>query len=174
MYSLSTPESPWYHHVQTFPKEFNNTLNWNDDELEKLRPCTTYNITKLIQKQIVHDWNNIHEPLKEEYPILFKEASLETYTWALSAVYSRAVGFHRDGQYLRVIPPLIDMANHNPFAAKDSADTFEYSSESESLCLRAASDLNAGDQCYAVYGQYPNSKLALNYGFVILRYDHEQ
>lgn len=169
MYTLGNEESIWHDHVQTFPSSFNSSLHWTDAELERLRPCMTYNLSRLILTQMRHDWENIHRPLKEQFPHLLSAASFENYLWAISVVYSRALGLHRRGEYVRVIAPLLDMANHNPFVASQTADTFAYVEEEDAIKFVSAVDVEVGEECFAVYGEYPNSKLALNYGFVIYK-----
>ena len=70
---------------------------------------------------------------------------------------------------MRVIAPLLDMANHNPFVASQTANTFAYVEEEDAIKFVSAVDVEVGEECFAVYGEYPNSKLALNYGFVIYK-----
>lgn len=167
MYALAHPSSSWSSHVATFPKHYNSCINWSDDELQLLAPCSVFHLSKMIKKQLVADWTSLHEPLKLKFPSLLAAATLDTYVWAMSAVYSRAVGVYRRNKYERFIPPILDMANHSPFVATEAADTFHYHADEDSIRLVSAEDTQAGDQCLAVYGQYPNSKLALNYGFVV-------
>lgn len=170
MYTLGNEESSmWHDHIKTLPSSFNSTLHWSEAELERLRPCMTYNLTKLIQTQMHHDWENIHRPLKDQFPHLLQAASFENYLWAISVVYSRAVGLHRNGRYVRLIPPLLDMANHSPFVATQAADTFDYSEDEDAVRFISAIDIEVGNECFACYGEYPNSKLAMNYGFVIYK-----
>jgi len=52
-------------------------------------------------------------------------------------------------------------------AGEDAADTFNFNEESDALTLVSTTDKDQGDECFAVYGQYPNAKLAYTYGFVI-------
>ena len=94
-------------------------------------------------------------------------ASIETYTWAISVVYSRALGITRDGVYVRVIPPIIDMANHHPEAATEAAETLSYSSIDDTLLLISNKSRSPGQECHAFYGNYSNSKLLYSYGFVV-------
>lgn len=94
-------------------------------------------------------------------------ATIETYTWAISVVYSRALGITRDGVYVRVIPPIIDMANHNPEAATEAAETLCYNSLDDTLLFLSSQTRNTGEECHAYYGNYSNTKLLYTYGFVI-------
>ena len=164
---------PWALHVMTMPHEFKqSTLFWEEHELEELAPCSTYHLTKLMQSQIQIDWDTIHAPIKEAYPQFLSTATVDTYKWALSMIYSRAVGFHRQRgrteEYVRCIPPLLDMANHFPTSTQyDASDTFRFDASTSSLQLLSISRKETGQEVFAIYGTYPNSKLAFSYGFVI-------
>lgn len=159
-------------HVKTLPTTFNTTIYWSDEEVDALRPNAVYHLTKMMQKQIDHDWENIHQPLTQQFPDLLGHATKDLYRWALSVVYSRAIGIHKDGEYVRCIPPLLDMANHSPEVGDDAADTFRYDEQADEICLVNTSPKSAGDECFAVYGTYPNAKLAHTYGFVVLSNPH--
>ena len=84
-----SPGLPWSLHVSTMPKTINSTLYWTEDELLELLPCTTYHLTKMMQKQIQNDWDTIHAPLAKAYPDFLVNASVANYRWALSMIYSR-------------------------------------------------------------------------------------
>eukprot|EP01034_Spumella_vulgaris_P022114 gene22114-28215_t len=64
------------------------------------------------------------------------------------------------------------MANHNPEAASSAFDTFHYDDNKDTISLLASGPLQPGDECFAIYGIYPNGKLIYNYGFVILNNPH--
>lgn len=165
---LSSEEHcPWLIHIKTLPLSFNTTLFWQDDELLELKGCTTFHLTQLMKRQIDKDWESIHAQLAQAYPDILGGATKDLYMWALSTIYSRAVGVTRSGVPYRVIPPIIDMANHDPFAASETADMFDFDDALDALKFTACCDRSAKDECCAVYGQYPNSKLAYTYGFVM-------
>ena len=159
-------------HVRTMPKAFNTSLYWSDDEMTMLRPSNAFHLTRLMKSQINNDWNSLHKPLALNYPEVLGHCTCELYQWALSVVYSRAVGITREGAYTRCIPPVLDMANHAPEAGSDAADTFRYDEPKDEVGLVCTSDRAIGDECYAVYGAYPNAKLAFSYGFVVLNNPH--
>ena len=164
---------PWALHVMTMPHDFkHSTVFWEEDELAELAPCSTYHLTKLMQNQLEIDWETIHAPIKEAFPQFFSAATIDTYKWALSMIYSRAVGFRRrrgkKEEYVRCIPPLLDMANHMPTSTEiDASDTFRFDASTSSLQLINVCKKEAGQEVFAIYGTYPNSKLAFSYGFVI-------
>mmetsp|Transcript_12481 Transcript_12481/g.12567 ORF Transcript_12481/g.12567 Transcript_12481/m.12567 type:complete len:394 (+) Transcript_12481:1-1182(+) len=167
MHSINHKECAWSNHAQSMPDTFNSTLFWTDAELQELRECTVFHLTNLMKRQIKSDWETLHGPLAMRYPHLLGAASLNSYTWALSVIYSRAVGIVRNGQYIRCVPPIIDMANHNPRAAHTVEETLAYDDVNDRILLLNTSSKKPGDEIYALYGVYPNSKLLYTYGFVI-------
>lgn len=140
----------WADHVLTMPQanEINSTLYWTEEELEELNGCTVYHLTSMMKRQIAADWEGIHSALVEAYPQALRGATQELYRWALSMVYSRAVGLHRKNVYSRVIAPVLDLANHSPSVGSETADTFHYNEE---VCLFALSYKCTWACIYAVY-----------------------
>ena len=163
---------PWMEHLKTLPTSYNTPLFWSDEELAELKGYNTFHLTNLMKKQIAADWEALHKPLSEEYPELLGAATLELYQWALSTVYSRAVGIVRKGVYTRCVPPIVDMANHSPDAASDTAETLRYDEARDTVSFVTTSSRAVGDECYAVYGRYPNGKLLYSYGFVVPHSPH--
>lgn len=161
-------ELPWSAHVRTMPQQLNSTIFWEESEVEILHPSTIYHLTKMMKRRIEQDWISIHEPISKAYPNLLGSSTLDLYKWALGIIYSRAVGFYKDSNYFRCIPPLIDMANHSPLESVEAADTFRYDAEADLLQFLSCRSCSEGDECFAVYGTYPNSKLIYSYGFVVV------
>lgn len=157
----------WINHVKTIPKTYNTPLYWSDEELNEIKGYNVYHLTNLMKKQIQADWDTLHQPLSLEFPDILGEATQELYQWALSTVYSRAVGIHRNDVYTRCIPPVVDMANHNPEAGSEAAETLSYDDKNDTVSFINTTPKVAGDECFAVYGNYSNEKLLYTYGFVI-------
>lgn len=166
------PACPWQTHVAMLPEEFNTTIFWSVDELEELKGNSVYHLTQMMKRQIAGDFNSIHHPLSEAYPAVLGGVTIELYSWALSVVYSRTLEITRGGKHTRCIVPVLDMANHNPHTGAVPFDTFQYDDATDCVSFVAHADLSPGEQCYAVYGLYPNSKLIYNYGFVVLNNPH--
>jgi hypothetical protein len=169
MYALMNEDAdcPWKNHVKTLPKTFNTTLFWSDEEMNELKGHNVYHLTNMLNQRISSDFESIHQPLMENYPEILSNIDLDTYAWALSVVYSRSLDITRDGQNERVIVPVLDMLNHSPFVAGSASETFQYDEKTETINYSCSIDLQAGDQCFAVYGHYPNAKLLFTYGFVV-------
>lgn len=160
-------------HVKSIPDTFNTTIFWSEEELNELRGCNVFHLTKLIKNQIDSDWETLHKPLSEEYPELLGHITKKLYTWSLSVIYSRAVGIYRGGKYVRCIPPVLDMANHNPSDSSiEAADTFTYDEVNDTVNLVNVLETKPSEECFAVYGKYPNAKLAFTYGFIIVGNPH--
>lgn len=174
MHTKLFPESSctWAKHTKLLPADFNTTLYWSDAELDELKGNTVFHLTKMMKRQIDHDFSTIHQPLSGNYPELLGGVTKELYTWALNVVYSRSLEITRQDKHTRCIVPLLDMANHNPHMGAVSFDTFKYEDDADCISFVACADMSAGDECYAVYGVYPNSKLIYNYGFVVLNNPH--
>ena len=175
MHAAVTGEScPWYKHVVTFPVEgMNSTIHWSENELEELKGCNVYTLTQMMIKQIEADWEAVHSALKQIYADVLGGITLNIYKWAMSIIYSRAVGIvNKEGSYERVIPPVLDFVNHNPVEATETAEVFDFDVESNMLKFTVVKDKRPGEECFAVYGTYSNAKLAYNYGFIIPQNNH--
>jgi hypothetical protein len=184
---ISEEKCPWIAHVQTMPTCYDTTIFWSEEELNLLRGHSSYHLTNLLKRQMEVDFATIHKPIAANYPELFPGLIFEHYVWALSCVYSRAVDFDRltatagpkDGSGVivteRIIPPLIDFANHHPRLGLNNDEEFYYRSRdvlkfdpiNDQLQLIAGRSYSPSEQIYIIYGDYNNAKLLYTYGFVI-------
>jgi hypothetical protein len=169
MYTKLNPtvETEWSLHARTLPLSFNTTLYWTEEELNELKDSNVFHLTKMLKSQIAVDWSGIHEPLSLSHGTLLAGASIQDYCWALSVVYSRAIGIQRSGQYIRCITPCLDMANHSQAAGNEASDTIVYDPQNDSINLLVTHAYNENEELFAVYGEYSNAKLAHTYGFVV-------
>lgn len=170
MHAVLHPDScPWGAHVATWPrpKDMNSTIYWTEDELSLLKGTNVLTLTNMMKSQLEADWEAVHDALEQIYPDLLGGATIELYKWAISMVYSRAVGLVIDDTYERIIAPVLDMANHNANVANDTEETFKYDESNQLLRFVASQEISKGESCFALYGPYPNSKLAYTYGFVL-------
>jgi hypothetical protein len=93
---------------------------------------------------------------------------LEGYKWALCNIYSRSTDFEwdtGDGQAYnrRVVAPLFDMMNHD-FVSKLS---HAMDSDGNISVYNGSKIIEAGEEIHLNYGQFPNEKLLLVYGFCV-------
>lgn len=112
---------------------------------------------------------------------------------------SRALDVTRRGKHIRLIAPLLDMANHDYFNRQHDSqdtqqqdnstnavdaehesivslpkDTFDYNEQKDTVIFKAGYEVSGGKEVYAVYGAYPNSQLLYTYGFVCLHNPFKQ
>jgi len=107
----------------------------------------------------------IYEPLKQIFPDLFGEITLEEYHWALQMVWSRTVGLFVEEEYCRVMIPLLDLANHKGSAASSLDEVVSFNQDTMEISLSSPKILTQSSSIYAFYGPYNNSKLC--YSFII-------
>jgi hypothetical protein len=167
MYGITNEDCPWHGHCRSMPQTIDSLIFWDDASRERLKGFNNFFISKMLSAQIEQDWSNIHAPLVLNYESLLGDVKFDHYKWALSMVYSRAIGIQKDGQYTRCMAPVIDMANHSPLQGKETADVFHFNDQTITLELHSCIDRKDGDECFAVYGPYSNSKLLHTYGFVL-------
>lgn len=83
------------------------------------------------------------------------------------------MGFNKAGTYVRCIPPILDMANHFPVIGKCADDTLLYDDVLNQIKLVSVTDKNPNEECFAIYGNYPNAKLLYSYGFILPNNPHK-
>lgn len=142
----------WSAHTKTFPATLNSTIFWTEEDMAELKGCNIFHLTALMKKQIERDWENVHQPLAEAFPDILGSNSIELYTWALSMIYSRAIGIVINGNYIRCIPPLLDLANHSPDAGAEAADTFGFDESTQDILMINTRAKRSGDECFVLYG----------------------
>lgn len=165
-------DCPWYDYVQTMPRCFNTPIYWEDEEVEQLRGTNVYHLTVMLKRTIAGDYQSIHGPLSEAYAAL-EGISMDLYSWALSVIYSRALDITRRGAHTRLLAPLLDMANHRYSSDAVAEDTFSYDDATDAVWFCAGYPMSAGQECFAVYGNYCNAKLLHTYGFVVPHNPHQ-
>jgi hypothetical protein len=177
MYGLQNPNCEWIKHLNTVPKSYDLTIFWNTTDIELLRGTMMYHLTGMMLRQIQSDWESLHHPIIQNYPELFSSSRLtiNDYKWALGTVYSRAIGLTRQGQYVRCIVPVLDLVNHHPSATQQQlgtatsagGETFNFNEADDTILFVSTREYAAGEECFASYGPYSNSKLLYTYGFIL-------
>ena len=169
MYAVTSQDEGcgWLDYVRACPDEveMNTTIYWSDEELAELKGTMVFHLTQMMNRQIDSDWTAVHAALQQVYPELLGGATKQMYKWALSMVYSRAVGMHRKGKYERALVPVLDMANM--LTSSDAGETFHYDAARDVMQLHSSREVPAGKECYSTVGQYCNAKLAYTYGYVL-------
>jgi hypothetical protein len=110
---------------------------------------------------------------------LSERVTFDAYKWALCNIYSRSSDFMMhtptqnaalmdDMPRFRVIAPLFDMMNHDfNSAVQHSLDLESHSSGDLSVFNGSDRPIETGEEIRLSYGNFPNEKLLLIYGFVL-------
>jgi hypothetical protein len=175
MYGLKNPACEWIKHLNTVPKSYDLTIFWDSTDIELLRGSMMYHLTGMMLRQIQSDWDSLHHPIIQNYPELLSSClTIDDYKWALATFYSRAIGLTRHGQYVRCIVPVLDLVNHHPSATQQPSatataggETFNYNEADDTILFVSTKEYAAGEECFASYGPYSNSKLLYTYGFIL-------
>ena len=161
-------ESFWWPYLQSMPGEYDTPLYWSEEERKHLAGTNVGLLTTIMARRIAQDWQELHASLVQRHADVLGGLTLQDYTWALSTIWSRAVGVDRGDRhrYLRCLAPTLDMCNHHPQAAPSLEEILKYEAEDDSLCFRPGTAVAPGQQCHLLYGPYSNAKLLYSYGFV--------
>lgn len=167
-------DSFWWPYLKVMPGEYDTPLYWGEEERRYLAGTNVGLLTVIMERRIAQDWKENHAGLVQKYPDVLGGLTLQDYIWALSTIWSRAVGVERGvgHRYLRCLAPALDMCNHHPSAAMGLEDLLKYEAETDSLCFRPATPVTQGQQCHLLYGPYSNAKLLYSYGFVAAQNPH--
>lgn len=161
-------QSFWWPYLSLMPREYDTPLYWEEEERKYLAGTNVGLLTSMMEQRILRDWHEIHAKLVLKYPSVLGGLTVEDYRWALSTIWSRAVGVERGDShsYLRCLAPALDMCNHSPAAASCLEDLIKYDAQMDALRLQQISPVSRGQECYLFYGPYSNAKLLYSYGFM--------
>lgn len=165
------PASRWAPYLETLPATVDLPMLWSEHELAELQGTNVYLLTKMMQKQVLHDFESIHLPLLR---VLFTPdracPELCDYQWALSMIWSRAFGVTRpeSGEYLHVLCPVMDMLNHDVSIEHHVTidDYIRYDGDRDVLTHCVPTSIPRDSPVHIKYGTYSNSKLLYSYGFI--------
>ncbi|OQS02253.1 hypothetical protein THRCLA_05354 [Thraustotheca clavata] len=159
----------WAPFIQSMPKTFDTPIFWPDSVFQELRGTNVALLGSMMRQQIIADYTSIHRPIFNRYPKLFDadKLSISDYKWALSVIWSRAFGVTKDGEYLHVLCPAMDMFNHDVHLKVPLDDFVCYDDQTQTLSHRVHDSCASGSPLNISYGQYSNAKLLYSYGFVV-------
>ncbi|KAI2513833.1 histone-lysine N-methyltransferase [Fragilaria crotonensis] len=162
-------------YVAMVPESFpTSPLYFPDDILVRMEGTNCHEFTKRMLLQMEADWTQLSAILRAYLTMDDKripssddclwdpDADFEQYKWALCCIYSRSTDFLVQEGHQRVMAPLFDMMNH----AFDSHVTHEMDSRGN-MSVFAGSHIQAGSEIFLNYGNFPNEKLLLVYGFTV-------
>lgn len=158
------PESAWKEWFDVIPRTFETPIFWSPEDLAELTGATILSVTQRRQETLKEDFAAIKTYLQESHPTAFtaEQLTLETFTWAISTVWSRSLIFSVDNNLIPVIVPYADMIDH----ANTQSD-FSLDDETQAFKIVVNSEYKKGDPVYVSLGNKPNSQLLLSYGFVL-------
>jgi hypothetical protein len=172
--------------VAVMPTSFpTSPLSYSETELARIEGTNCHGFTTRMLQQIQSDWQQLHAVLQafsqaesdtdssrrrvgQALPgkmSLADICTLEAYQWALLNIYSRSTDFEMTAvasDRRRVIAPLFDMMNHD-FAS----ETYHEMDRHGNISVFNGSDraIEAGEEICLCYGNFPNEKFLLIYGF---------
>ncbi|RLN89786.1 hypothetical protein BBJ28_00010634 [Nothophytophthora sp. Chile5] len=155
--------------IASLPREFDLPVFWSDAELLELKGTNVLLLTQMMRRQLERDFEGIHEPIAAEFPEIFAalpKLTLDDYTWAMSVIWSRAFGATKNGKYMHVLCPAMDMFNHDVQLQNLLDDFVTFDGVKQVVTHRVAEDAAKGAALHISYGQYSNAKLLYSYGFV--------
>ena len=95
MHGATRPEqSDWAVFVDSLPKAVNAMIFWSDQELAELSDTMAFHMTKMLQRQLATDWENIHAPIKAEFPSELGQISYARYSWGAPASVAIPIAAH--------------------------------------------------------------------------------
>jgi hypothetical protein len=185
--------SSFLEHLERLPKDFPHcSLCFSPEELTRIEGTNCHGFTTRMKQQIESDYsklahiltmyNNIPDRITRCVSCqsrvdemcwchIFdpkRAFQLEDYKWALCNVYSRSTDFERsayseEARHRRVIAPLFDMMNHS--FTSDVSHAMD--NEGNLSVYNGSNIIEPMDEIFLNYGNFPNEKLLLVYGFCI-------
>jgi SET domain/Rubisco LSMT substrate-binding len=166
-------------HVQMLPDQFSTSpIYFEADVLTRMEGTNCFEFTNRMVEQFQTDWYqlgaitrayltmddrlmDIYPMGENQYDFWDPQEDLENYKWAMCNIYSRSTDFLMNEAHERVMVPMFDMMNHS-FQSNVSHDM----DSNRYISVFASADIPVGAEILLNYGNFPNEKLLLVYGFV--------
>lgn len=175
LYHMHVANSFWKPWLNVIPKEYTNTIFWNESEMQILRGSNLLILTHRLLDQIAKDFADLTIQLADKIEELYGNLwNLEMYKWGLATLWSRAFdatiiqqpsgGSNRQAnRRMRVFAPFADMFNHSNLTKEEHG----YNPQACALQSKTYSEFKRGDSVVINYGAFPNHKLLRLYGFAV-------
>jgi protein-histidine N-methyltransferase len=152
-------DSWWAPYIGILPATFPNLpLSFSGSELEMLKGSFTLKMIEDLRREIRQDYQSLRERVCG-----FHQFSYPEFEWACQVVGSRVFVFEAGGQQMRGLVPMADLLDHKmPTETKWSFD-----SSAHVFTVNALRDFQAGEAVHDTYGRKCNSRLFVDYGFVL-------
>lgn len=177
-HQLLGSSSRWQPHIQLLPKQYHSVINYNDEELEKIKGCNLYVIAVRWKEQVRDDYQRITQFIEQQiakqpsHRVFFDRINLtyERYLWGLSCIWSRFISIQYSKsaltptQMIRAMVPLIDLLNHR----HDAKIGHHFLVKDNHFHVFTGEDLPANQEIFLSYGNVTNARLLMLYGFTSL------
>jgi len=159
--NASSPYKAW---LDVLPTAFETPMFWTDDDLAHLNGSSTLSVIKRRKDSVSKDYKTIFDVLFEEYPELFSKEvyTLESFTWAISTVWSRSFVFSIEDQLIPVIVPFADFLEH-----ANVESTFALEEKESVFRISVNETYKPGERVYISLGAKPNNQLLMSHGMVL-------
>jgi len=173
-------------YVHSFPTTFDLPIYWTDADFDLLELHTLEYFTR--ERLRVFDVAKVHARLieaLEDVPNLPPGMlEIDMLKWGLAICMSRtfgsggelmrrAFGLEQEKREYQMLMPVLDVVNHFPVPIKDRptrVSIFQIYFQLESwICYKAQFDQKVGRHFMGSYGDFPNSRLVIDYGFALDR-----
>eukprot|EP01119_Soliformovum_irregulare_P018099 TRINITY_DN5492_c0_g1_i1.p1 TRINITY_DN5492_c0_g1~~TRINITY_DN5492_c0_g1_i1.p1 ORF type:complete len:734 (-),score=255.62 TRINITY_DN5492_c0_g1_i1:710-2911(-) len=159
-------DSHWGPYLSILPHHIGTPLTFTQGELNILKGSNLYSGTLALKTSVRKSYDRFLPLVKASVPSGFnfdEVFGFDRFMWAYQIFWSRSLSILLDGQRIGVLAPLIDMLNHHP-KMKVSFFTDEIKKR---FRIDAHHEIAEGTQAFINYGNRPNEKLLLYYGFII-------
>lgn len=182
---VASNSSSFLHHISMLPKSFPSMpLYFEPDELSRLEGTNCHGYTTRMQFQLQSDWERLRSILQaydSNWILTMEYFTEKMYKWAMSNIFSRSTDFFVEvlldqeelcpnsndntiTKVLRVIAPVFDFMNHN-----FQSQVYHSMDASGNISVFNGPDvIQANEEVCLNYGNFPNEKLLLVYGFTVL------
>ena len=167
--------SDWFPYLQVVPVSYTNAAYWTDQQLSLLPPWVQPQAQEHI-RNLTKSFESIQSFLSKLPKALRCAVTFEQYRWAWSTVNTRAVYWLRPtSSYLKTtkkdclaLPPVLDLLNHSCEANIKAT----FNEENRCYEIRTFTKYKRYSQAFISYGPHDNSKLLVEYGFLLPNNPH--
>jgi hypothetical protein len=166
--------SDFYVYLKSLPKEFNDPLWWNMDDLKDIERSTLYLSIVKRRQELEEAWNIGIEVIKQHKEVLgnskVEQFLFSEFLWAHSAFTSRAFPSKLAGvDGCGILLPGLDIMNHKygvsiSWILKENRIVFEAGPNYQ---------VKANEEVFNNYGAKSNGEWLMGYGFSVLDNNHD-
>lgn len=161
-------KSYWFPYIDLLPKEFDNALNFSEEEARLLEGTTLGDTLVRDANEDLAMLGERLEGMRSRNPAAFPEdlCGAQALRWAYSVYWSRAlvVPFDSDGNpkaHNHALCPYLDLLNHCPRSAHRLTSSSTDPGAHAMVVLAAGSDVTLGSEVTINYGRKSNEQLLL-------------